>query len=172
MTDSVNLSLLPSLPVDDEGPVFAEPWQAQAFANNLVQHFDRVVASTHDRQRATHRQRIVTTDVDKVPGPRSGRTLRRTNSHGELIAGVGYGGYYFAVFNEQGSAVSLCVFLRGCGQRPSIVLQTRSSTAIRTATPFATCCVMADAGLSARVDSISIPRFISASADGAGCRLR
>ena len=38
MTDSVNLSLLPSLPVDDEGPVFAEPWQAQAFAMALELH--------------------------------------------------------------------------------------------------------------------------------------
>jgi nitrile hydratase accessory protein len=26
------LATLPSLPVDDDGPVFAEPWQAQAFA--------------------------------------------------------------------------------------------------------------------------------------------
>lgn len=38
MTDSVNLSLLPALPVDDEGPVFAEPWQAQAFAMALELH--------------------------------------------------------------------------------------------------------------------------------------
>jgi nitrile hydratase accessory protein len=27
-----NLTKLPSLPRDDDGPVFAEPWQAQAFA--------------------------------------------------------------------------------------------------------------------------------------------
>jgi nitrile hydratase accessory protein len=30
--DSQNLSALPSLPRDEGGPVFAEPWQAQAFA--------------------------------------------------------------------------------------------------------------------------------------------
>lgn len=35
MTDSVDLSSLPALPLDDEGPVFAEPWQAQAFAMTL-----------------------------------------------------------------------------------------------------------------------------------------
>jgi len=32
MTDLPDLELLPALPKDDEGPVFAEPWQAQAFA--------------------------------------------------------------------------------------------------------------------------------------------
>ena len=30
--DAGNLSALPRLPRDEEGPVFAEPWQAQAFA--------------------------------------------------------------------------------------------------------------------------------------------
>ena len=35
MTRSADLSLLPALPVDEEGPVFAEPWQAQAFAMTL-----------------------------------------------------------------------------------------------------------------------------------------
>jgi nitrile hydratase accessory protein len=30
--DSERLAALPSLPRDAEGPVFAEPWQAQAFA--------------------------------------------------------------------------------------------------------------------------------------------
>jgi len=30
-----NLNLLPFLPVDDDGPVFGEPWQAQAFAMTL-----------------------------------------------------------------------------------------------------------------------------------------
>lgn len=34
----VDLALLPSLPRDDEGPVFAEPWQAQAFAMTLELH--------------------------------------------------------------------------------------------------------------------------------------
>lgn len=29
---SATLSLLPALPRDEDGPVFAEPWQAQAFA--------------------------------------------------------------------------------------------------------------------------------------------
>ncbi len=29
---------LPALPRDDDGPVFAEPWQAQAFALALVLH--------------------------------------------------------------------------------------------------------------------------------------
>ena len=32
MPDSNDLADLPLLPRDDEGPVFAEPWQAQAFA--------------------------------------------------------------------------------------------------------------------------------------------
>jgi nitrile hydratase accessory protein len=32
MTDSDRLSDLPRLPRDEGGPVFAEPWQAQAFA--------------------------------------------------------------------------------------------------------------------------------------------
>lgn len=30
--DTARLGALPSLPRDEEGPVFAEPWQAQAFA--------------------------------------------------------------------------------------------------------------------------------------------
>ena len=38
MTEPVDLSLLPTLPLDDEGPVFAEPWQAQAFAMTLELH--------------------------------------------------------------------------------------------------------------------------------------
>ncbi|MDB5625737.1 MAG: nitrile hydratase [Tardiphaga sp.] len=32
------LSALPGLPRDDDGPVFAEPWQAQAFAMTLTLH--------------------------------------------------------------------------------------------------------------------------------------
>jgi nitrile hydratase accessory protein len=35
VSQSVDLSVLPALPVDDEGPVFAEPWQAQAFAMTI-----------------------------------------------------------------------------------------------------------------------------------------
>ncbi|KAA3629122.1 MAG: nitrile hydratase accessory protein [Proteobacteria bacterium] len=31
-----DLSSLPALPADDDGPVFAEPWQAQAFGLALV----------------------------------------------------------------------------------------------------------------------------------------
>lgn len=38
MTGPADLSILPSLPVDDEGPVFAEPWQAQAFAMAIELH--------------------------------------------------------------------------------------------------------------------------------------
>jgi len=30
--------LLPALPVDDDGPVFAEPWQAQAFSMAIELH--------------------------------------------------------------------------------------------------------------------------------------
>ena len=32
LSDSERLASLPRLPRDEEGPVFAEPWQAQAFA--------------------------------------------------------------------------------------------------------------------------------------------
>ena len=32
LPDAENLAALPSLPRDEGGPVFAEPWQAQAFA--------------------------------------------------------------------------------------------------------------------------------------------
>jgi nitrile hydratase accessory protein len=38
MTQSADLSMLPALPVNEEGPVFAEPWQAQAFAMALELH--------------------------------------------------------------------------------------------------------------------------------------
>ena len=38
MSKPVDLSLLPALPVDDEGLVFAQPWQAQAFAMTLELH--------------------------------------------------------------------------------------------------------------------------------------
>lgn len=32
LVDDARLAALPQLPKDDDGPVFAEPWQAQAFA--------------------------------------------------------------------------------------------------------------------------------------------
>ena len=32
MADSIDLAALPLLPRDEDGPVFSEPWQAQAFA--------------------------------------------------------------------------------------------------------------------------------------------
>ncbi len=32
MVDKAQLAATPSLPIDDDGPLFAEPWQAQAFA--------------------------------------------------------------------------------------------------------------------------------------------
>ncbi len=38
MAASPNLELLPALPVDDNGPIFAEPWQAHAFAMTLKLH--------------------------------------------------------------------------------------------------------------------------------------
>ena len=38
MIHAADLSLLPALPVDDEGPVFVEPWQAQAFAMTVELH--------------------------------------------------------------------------------------------------------------------------------------
>jgi len=38
MSEPANLSLLPALPVDDDGPVFAEPWQAQAFSIVIELH--------------------------------------------------------------------------------------------------------------------------------------
>ncbi|NIM27886.1 MAG: nitrile hydratase accessory protein [Gammaproteobacteria bacterium] len=38
MSQSADLSELPSLPMDEDGPVFAEPWQAQAFAMTLELH--------------------------------------------------------------------------------------------------------------------------------------
>ena len=31
-SDAERLAILPQLPRDEDGPVFAEPWQAQAFA--------------------------------------------------------------------------------------------------------------------------------------------
>lgn len=34
----VDLSVLPALPRDDEGPVFKAPWEAQAFAMTLTLH--------------------------------------------------------------------------------------------------------------------------------------
>ncbi len=36
--NDVDLDTLPALPVDDEGPVFSEPWEAQAFAMTLELH--------------------------------------------------------------------------------------------------------------------------------------
>ncbi len=40
MSDSANdlVRELPKIPVDDDGPVFAEPWQAQAFAMTVKLH--------------------------------------------------------------------------------------------------------------------------------------
>lgn len=58
----VDLSALPALPVDDEGPVFSEPWQAQAFAMTLelfeaghftwsewAEHLSAEIAAARDR---------------------------------------------------------------------------------------------------------------------------
>lgn len=36
MTDTLALDRLPLMPRDDDGPVFAEAWQAQAFAMTMV----------------------------------------------------------------------------------------------------------------------------------------
>ena len=41
-----DLAALPRLPRDAEGPVFAEPWQAQAFALTLKLHEDGVFTWT------------------------------------------------------------------------------------------------------------------------------
>ena len=38
MSENVDLDALPPLPRDKDGPVFAEPWQAQAFAITLKLH--------------------------------------------------------------------------------------------------------------------------------------
>ncbi len=38
MTEPALPADLPGLPVDDDGPVFAEPWQAQAFAMTVKLH--------------------------------------------------------------------------------------------------------------------------------------
>lgn len=38
MKNEVDLDALPALPVDDQGPVFREPWEAQAFAITLKLH--------------------------------------------------------------------------------------------------------------------------------------
>ncbi len=38
MSNSIDLAVLPAIPRDDDGPVFAEPWQAQAFSMTLKLH--------------------------------------------------------------------------------------------------------------------------------------
>lgn len=38
MRNDIDLDTLPALPVDDDGPVFHEPWEAQAFAITLELH--------------------------------------------------------------------------------------------------------------------------------------
>lgn len=38
MDDIKNLDAIPSLPRDEEGPVFREPWEAQAFSMALMLH--------------------------------------------------------------------------------------------------------------------------------------
>jgi len=38
MDDLKNLDAIPSLPRDEEGPVFREPWEAQAFSMTLMLH--------------------------------------------------------------------------------------------------------------------------------------
>ncbi len=38
MTKTIDLKALPALPLDDDGPVFREPWEAQAFALTLELH--------------------------------------------------------------------------------------------------------------------------------------
>ena len=40
MTDKAKLDTLPALPRDEDGPVFREPWEAQAFALTLRLHED------------------------------------------------------------------------------------------------------------------------------------
>ena len=38
MGKKVDLDSLPAIPIDDEGPVFREPWEAQAFAMTIELH--------------------------------------------------------------------------------------------------------------------------------------
>jgi hypothetical protein len=84
----------------------------------------------------------------------------------ELFSGKGADCDYFCVFDKQGPTVLLSAiypnFARG--HFFSMVFTTSSKSAMRTATPFVTCSTMTELDPSARLDSISMPRFI-----GPGC---
>ncbi len=67
MTDTAKLDDLPALPRDDDGPVFREPWEAQAFALTLklneagqftwpewVEQFSAEIAAAQNSGQPTH----------------------------------------------------------------------------------------------------------------------
>ena len=100
----------------------------------------------------------------ETAGLRCGRALRCAYALHELFAVEGLARKNLAVLDEDRVAIALRVFLFGCCNRSFAELATRSSTAMRTATPFVTCSVITERGPSATAPSISMPRFI-----GPGC---
>ncbi len=110
--------------------------QSQAVSDYLVENFDPVVACTHYRHRATHQQRLVATEVHKVPGFCGLRALRRPHSHDKLFGSESLHRDQFAILDVQRAAILLRGALRRSDHRSAMMRLTRSSTAIRTATPL------------------------------------
>jgi nitrile hydratase accessory protein len=81
MSVSDNLARLPLLPRDDEGPVFTEPWQAQAFA---------VVVELIQSGRLTHQEWA----------GRLGKAFRAAEERGEQHTGERYYQYWLAALEN------------------------------------------------------------------------
>ena len=120
-------------------------------ADDLVENLDpagpRVGA--HDRQRPPHRHLCVAAQVREAP--RHGRrgAPGRLQPDDELPPRILMLREQLGVFDEDGAAMSAC---RHPALRPASMLRTWTlrtivaSTAMRTATPFVTCCWIADCG--------------------------
>ena len=87
--------------------------ELQAFADDLVEHLDRVAfrMRAHDRQGSTHRQQRIAREMHERAWARAARALRGFQSQDELIAIEPLVGEDFGVFQEDRAAVGAHVRL-------------------------------------------------------------
>src|SRR6266702_1291786 len=138
----------------------------QAGTHHLVENLDppRLRLSSHDRERAAHRNRRVAGQMYEAAGFSMRRAFRRLDAQDELVTVVRRLLQDERIFEENGPAVCL-----GHARRVDQVALLRepitsASTAMRTATPLRTWSRITDWRPSATSDAISIPRFM-----GCGC---
>src|SRR5262249_32265942 len=136
---------------------FLRRQELEAAAHDFVEDIDRAAlrVGAHDRERASHRQRAVALQVHEGTRHRAARAVGCLQAQHELMTIERLVGQDFGVLCKDRSPMRH----GACKFREMV-----ESTAMRTATPFMTCCWMTDCGPSATSLVISTSRFI-----GPGC---